>query len=1086
MSRFIDKPWKTFALASGLILVLLHTIRVFATGTLLLNITLAPGYTGPFSPGDEVQYRISFSCNSLQITCGDLLISSSLDPSLQITSLEVPLGFAGNVAGQDIAIQFPNYQDGSAAEALVTVRIRDTALPDVDITTLIVGTITEPDDGFGVVNSSIDIDIEPAVFQWDVQKSLVGLENSSPALDTNVVYRVEVEPDTPFGNLDADTLTIVDTYPANAVVVNATGSPAPTIDTVNNTITWNYSSVSVESGGFSEEVTLLFPSSDFSIGDTILNSVSSTGLPESAGAEVFINEVGNVTTVSADARDVRVTKTQTGSPLGAGGIGRFFLELDISASNVPLEDVVIGDTMPVDGLGTPIFDIVQIISGLWSPAITAEIYICCDSLANEALLAVVDGSSSMTFTPADFPSSFTADDITLIEWRFTDPITSIFELIEPPEIVFTPKVGYTSQNFTNTAFTNVSGSTVTTPNTSDVNIDVLDASTNILPVKNVVNPSAPPNGIIQFEAVLNINEASNQPLEGLAIYDLLPPELEFVSWDDVRFSSGIPVSERVLPNLIVTPVGNRTELIWIWSDTVPAGAVQIGGSAGVANPLIVTEPDFDNHTITVVFSTRVVPNTVSGTYNNTLSYVSNVDTLICQGISTTSTDINDIDGDGVTTDDGVCSVSSAFTVTQAAAMISSEWIQGDLSFPNILPSDPSNTDCPDDGTDTGFTRFPCVAQGIFDGLFLYKMRMQNAGNVPLTDYITYNILPYVGDTGSGQPLVSSARQTAWQAFITGQVTPNDAFTQGLDLTIEYSDSSNPCRPEVSNANNVDPWQPTGTCTDDWTTTPDDFEDVRAYRIVAPFGTGNSDPFFQPAQQMEFLVPMRINGDAIPETIAWNSFAQRARDAISNDLLETSEPRKVGILARRLDEDDDTDDSNDTNNMTISDNSNSAGNSSDLSQSRIIGNSDVTKDVTPYFAQAGEIVTWIVTLKNPDTIPQSFIGFDDSIPSNLSIISVDALEGTVTINGQVVEFRLDTLAPNQVVTVEIVTRINPNIETPFIIDNSLSDEVSARTISVSQLPTTGETPRWRNALIIVTMSLSVIVLGTVPIFTLRSR
>jgi len=1059
------KIWQYLLITVTFFLIIFHTIPTFAAGTLLLNITLGSQYSDPFGTGDEVQYRISFSCNSLQESCGDLLIASSLDPNLEIISVEVPAGFNGNIAGQDISIQRLDYQDGSAAEALVTVRVRESASPDVDITTLITGTISDPADGDGVVTSSIDIDIAPSTFQWDVEKSLVGLENTNPALDTNVTYRVEVAPDSPVGNLDAESLTVVDTYPAGAIVVNATGSPAPVIDTINNTITWNYNNVTVGSGGFSEQVTLLYPSTDFSLGQNVLNAVSATGLPESSTGEVFIGTGGNNAPLSADSRDAQITKTQTGPPLGAGGIGRFYLNLDISTSNVPLEDVVVGDTMPVDGFGTPVFDIEQIHSGLWSPSLSAEIYICCDSLSNEGLLGTVNGTSETIFTPTDFPSGFTPDDITLIEWRFTDTIPPIFNLRRAPQIVFTPKSGYAGQTFTNTGYTNVSGSNTGTPDTSDIDIDVLDTSTNILPQKNVLSSSAPPNGILQFEAVLNINEASNQPLDGLAIFDLLPPELEFVSWDNVIFSSGIPTAERVLPNLTVTPSGNRTELIWVWSDNVPVGAVQLDGSEGVPNPLTITEPDFGNNTITIVFSTRVIPNTPPGTYNNDLSFVSNVGTLICQGNQTTvGTDDNDIDGDGVTDNDRTCSVSRGFTVTQAAAMISSEWIQGDNSFPNLDPTDPTNIDCPDDGTNTGFTRFPCVAQGVFDGPFTYKMQMQNAGNVPITDYVAYNILPYVGDVGSGQPLVASSRQTAWLAFMTGAITPNNSFTQGLDLTIEYIDSINPCRPQVSSANNVNPWQPDGTCDNDWTTTPDNFEDVRAFRIIAPFGTGNGDPFFQPSNQMEFLIPMRINGDADPESIAWNSFAQRARDALSNDLLETSEPRKVGILARQAIEDEDDDEDEELEVIQAS--GQNVGNSSDLYRSQIIGDSDVTKNVFPYFALAGDELTWTITIRNPTTASQGPVGFDDSMPDNLTIQSVNVSAGTVSINGQVVAFRLDSLAPNESITVEIVTRINTDTAMPFIIENSLNQDISARVLSISVLPSTGETPIWRNKILSV--------------------
>lgn len=1065
----------TIIASAGLFLfIFLHAIPVFAAGTLLLSITLGPGYSGPFSVGEEIQYRISFSCNSLQESCGDLLITSAIDPNLEVISLEVPVGFNGNIAGQDISITRPDYQDGSAAEALVTVRVRESASPDVDITTTVNGTISEPTGGTGDVTTSLDIDIEPSSFLWEIQKSMVAPEGSNPALDANVTYEVQVSPETLIGNLDADTLTVVDTYPEGAIVVNATGSPAPTIDTVNHTITWVYNNVTVASGGFLEQVTLRYPSTEFSLGQTVLNSVSSTGLPVSAVAEQFIGIDGNNAPLSADVREVQITKSQTGTPLGAGGIGRFFLALDLGVTNVPLDNVIVGDTMPVDGSGTPVFDIVQIQSGIWEPTVTAEIYICCDSGSNEGLLATVDGSTDIIFTEADFPAGFTADNITSVEWRYTDPVPVGYLLRAAPEIVFTPKTGYAGQDFTNLGYTDASNTNSGTPDTSDVDTDILENSTNVLPQKIVITTSAPPNGIIQFRALLNINEASNQPLDGLAIFDNLPPELEFVSWDNIIFSSGIPLGERVLPNLLVTPNGNRTELLWIWSNTVPAGAVQLDGSPGVPNPLLITEPDFGNNTIEIVFSTRVVPNTPAGTYNNSMTFVSNVGTFICQGTGGSGNDNSDIDGDGITGGDTTCSANSGFTVTQAAALISSEWIQGDSDYPNIDPNDPTFTDCPDDGTNTRFTRFPCVAQGEFGGPFFYKMRIQNAGNVPITDYITYNILPYVGDTGSGQPLVASARQSAWLAFITGPITANNGFTQGLDITIEYSDSIDPCRPEVSSANNTNPWQ--GACVNDWTTTPDNFRDVRAFRIISPFGTGNGDPFFQPAQMMEFLIPMRINPDADPETIAWNSFAQRARDALSGDLLETSEPRKVGILARRQTDDDDDD---------IVDvppaNSPNRGNSSNLSDSRVIGDSDVSKQVRPFIAGAGDQVTWSITLTNPGTTPQAPVGFDDSIPSNLIILSANAPIGTVTINGQVVEYRLDSLAPGQSVTVEIVTRIDPGIPVPFIIENSLNQNISATVINVSQLPNTGETPYWRNSII---FGFVLVIMGSGLLISLR--
>ncbi|HPP07086.1 MAG TPA: hypothetical protein PLW88_06915, partial [Syntrophorhabdaceae bacterium] len=79
------------------------------------------------------------------------------------------------------------------------------------------------------------------------------------------------------------------------------------------------------------------------------------------------------------------------------------------------------------------------------------------------------------------------------------------------------------------------------------------------------------------------------------------------------------------------------------------------------------------------------------------------------------------------------------------------------------------------------------------------------GNVtPLTNVIAYDIFPYVGDTGVSEGQVTVPRLTEFVPTLDGPVTAP------AGVTVSYSQSSNPCRPELI------PTGPLG-CDDDWST-----------------------------------------------------------------------------------------------------------------------------------------------------------------------------------------------------------------------------------------------------------------------------
>jgi hypothetical protein len=95
-----------------------------------------------------------------------------------------------------------------------------------------------------------------------------------------------------------------------------------------------------------------------------------------------------------------------------------------------------------------------------------------------------------------------------------------------------------------------------------------------------------------------------------------------------------------------------------------------------------------------------------------------------------------------------------------------------------------------------------------------------------------------------------------------------------------------------------------------------------------------------------------------------------------------------------------------------------------------------------------------------------------MPAQVEILSATASSGTVTITGQDVTFSQAVMQPGESVTVTIATRVRPTVSVPFTIvnevcvtgDNIPADSCATATvISISALPSTGETPLWATIL-----------------------
>ncbi len=121
---------------------------------------------------------------------------------------------------------------------------------------------------------------------------------------------------------------------------------------------------------------------------------------------------------------------------------------------------------------------------------------------------------------------------------------------------------------------------------------------------------------------------------------------------------------------------------------------------------------------------------------------------------------------------------------------------------------------------------------------------------------------------------------------------------------------------------------------------------------------------------------------------------------------------------------------------------------------------MSKSVNQPFAQIGDIVTWTITIRNPNTSTARNVRVTDTMPGGLTIVSASASSGNVSYSGSTVTYTNSSVGPGQSVSVNIATRIDGG---GFILENSAfcecGDEnlnASARVVRASLQPATGIT------------------------------
>jgi uncharacterized repeat protein (TIGR01451 family) len=160
------------------------------------------------------------------------------------------------------------------------------------------------------------------------------------------------------------------------------------------------------------------------------------------------------------------------------------------------------------------------------------------------------------------------------------------------------------------------------------------------------------------------------------------------------------------------------------------------------------------------------------------------------------------------------------------------------------------------------------------GIAAYKVTFTNTGQSNLTNPVMYDLLPAVGDTNATS---LTPRGSQFGVSLTG-VGPVPS-----GVTVWYSQSSNPCRPEVLASN--------PGCVNDWTTTPPNpLSSVKALKfvytgtVVVPGGTGTHS----------FSVPFTVATPSNASGTAWNTIGTNAFAA--GNLIGAAESSRTGLQA----------------------------------------------------------------------------------------------------------------------------------------------------------------------------------------------
>ncbi|MCB8925924.1 MAG: carboxypeptidase regulatory-like domain-containing protein [Ardenticatenaceae bacterium] len=876
----------------GAVLLANHTVQAQSAPVLEITKDFGGSTALDVASGEEFTYYIAYRCASITENCLNTTLTDVLPPEVVYVQGVGPVGDITAVnydsGSHTVTADFVNpLGAGSTGILEITVKFPPGTLPG----TTAVNQATSSTDG-GVRTSGQVIATATGAFEMFIDKTVANdFDDGVIGSDFITNYSLNVCNPDEIGGVNLTNATIIDTLPAEATFVSASNGGA--YDPVGHTITWSSTSL----GGTLPDIIPVTNSCSLSLDVTVrFEPNGRDGIPGNGDDPIVNSTVTNIMDIHGTPEDGTPDYVDTdgvdlllilpyfddGNGKSAGSpssyIGRPIEELPggpvnytVSYTNlgtITATNVVLTDVLPVQirVSAIAISPVVDPATGFYETNNNPGTWLPFpnNSYVANALVQVVN---SATADPNDIELA-PGDYLTGIRWELGDvpPGTPTWSANVATIIDPTVAGNVTFANCLTTVADYIEDGT---PGTS-TNLDCQDVTTIAVRAiprvsKTASDDSLLPGEVTQFTLqVYNPSQAHNNVVGPITLADLLPERLDLVV-PDPTVSSGysVPTATQILdgdwftfsatdsapvPTYAFTPTINAENdalLRWQW----PASYQMAPGES-----------------ITINFYARVLDYTVPQSLGNDGILLWN-DTatnnaLACDGGDGVNLylDADDVDEDGNSSEAG-CFVQIPVVVEAFLAMDSEKFVDGTL---DVNP---------------GWTDYDYTVTG---GAVDWRMVITNTSNVTATNIVAYDVFPYVGDTGT---IDLSSRGSEWRPHLIFPITD----TMGLPMTISYSQSSNPCRPEIL------PSGPAG-CTDDWSETPPtDITTVQAIRLEFCDAGGCLE--LPPNNGMgggslEFSWHMVAPNDTAVGDIAWNSFGFTAEGGGLK--LLPSEPLRVGI------------------------------------------------------------------------------------------------------------------------------------------------------------------------------------------------
>lgn len=871
----------------------------------------------PASPtvksGTWVNYRIRYSCSGVGATCSGAELVAERPagavgaPEMTGSAHVASTQSRGN--GQAVFRFADELPTGSSGDVFVGWWVQNDFVPDGSVLTTdvsLTGRNLTPTSvtGQSTVVASVDLDLKQAP------------SAANPPLDSDVSYRV-YPCDLTYGaegSLALVNAVLVEQLPAGAVFVSATRGGV--YDQATRRITWPALSESsspllrrneCDNPGsrlydFVYDFTVRYPSSVFS--DTSEVTIVGTIVGQPFGAPAGVTVTDTVTTTHAlfaprVGHDFKKTAYGSGVRMGANGSaliprGSLFwwtAHVD-NTGNIPMR-IRVADALPCPTTSpaagaplctTPGFEP----TGFWFWGERPNRFFWTTTTGSTGTAPVPPGDAYwIDISVLGLPSGAKLAVIGVDYDSLGAGKSSEWALVGRPSSA----VAHSALTMTDCDTAVITFSNGRVVNDSDcATVEFVDPSPfpglSLAPVTSALNRS-PGQTTDWGLAFQNNGDASDDWTPSIAV--VVPAEIEFLS---------ATVAYDDLAAVLRNPVMSQTSL--------PSGETVVRWTFDRYD----LAPDGPNSTIW--FSTRVRPGTQPGDLEikalgaDAYRAVRQSWNLVADAYDV------DLDGDLAET---LSETNAEVTVASSAAVVGLLWTRGTY--------------------DTEYGPLGMTAPG---SSVDYRFRLVNEGNVAVDRVVAYTVLPSVGDTGISETQYTVPRGSEWSPFMTvAPVAPPG-------VTVEYSTSGNPCRPEVA------PSGPVG-CVSDWTTTPPAvLSDVRALRFSTAAGT-----LVQPGAAIDVEWTMTVPASTPLASSAFNSLAFAAQRADDGIILGPAEPAKTGVRVPVA----------------------------DLSVSK----------VAPETVFVGEIVDVVVRVRNTGPDASNGVEIVDTIPAWLSVNSSTASIGS---------------------------------------------------------------------------------------------